>query len=206
MGVGNVRIIITNVYAPTAPISVMRWWKSQMTVNRLRIEDQVLCNAMGVGNVRIIITNVYAPISVMRWWKSQMTVNRLRIEDPPILVSVVRGRARSVVRGRARSCMRGRSCVVGHAWSVMRGRSCMVVHAWSCMVVRGRARSCVRGRARSVVRGRSCVVVPFCPLRSQHCTVTRTKEGTKERTNEHHIIAPYTPLGWSGSIFFILLR
>ena len=106
---------------------------------------------------------------------------------------VVRGRARSVVRGGARSCVvvrgRARSCAVmrGRAWSVIRGR------AWSCVVVRGRARSVVRGRARSVVRGRA--VVPFCPLRGQHCRAARFAASTavtrtNERTNEQHIITP----------------
>ena len=113
----------------------------------------------------------------------------------------------AAVVGRARSCVRGCACVVGHAWpcvvvrgrscAVVRGRACVVGHAWSCVVVRGRARSVVRGRAWSVIRGRarSCVVVPFCPLRGQHCraarfvastAVTRTNEGT----NEQHLITP----------------
>ena len=67
------------------------------------------------------------------------------------------GRARSVVCGHARSCVHGRSFVV----------------------VRGRARSVVCGRARSVVRGRA--VVPFFPLRGQHCR--DTNELRNERTN-----------------------
>ena len=97
--------------------------------------------------------------------------------------------------------MRGRSCAVGRAWSVVRGRawSCAAVRAWkvmrgsawSCVVVRGRARSCVRGRsfvvvrgrARSVVRGRA--VVPFCPLRGQHCRAAHFAASTAvTRTNE----------------------
>ena len=98
------------------------------------------------------------------------------------------GRARSVVRGRsctvgrARSCVvvRGRACVVGHAWScaVVHGRVCVVGHSRSCVVVCGRAWSCV------VVRGRSCVVVPFFPLRGQHCR--DTNEGTNERTTSNN--------------------
>ena len=46
----------------------------------------------------------------------------------------------------------------------------------------GRACAVVRGRSCVVVRGRSCavdrVVVPFCPLRGQHC----------RGTNEQHLI------------------
>ena len=108
---------------------------------------------------------------------------------------VVCGRARSVVCGRARSCMRGRarSCMRGRSCAVVRGRARSCVHGRSFVVVRGR--SCVVGRGRScaVVRGRA--VVPFCPLRGQHCraarfaastAVTRTNEGT----NEQHIITP----------------
>ena len=73
-----------------------------------------------------------------------------------------------VVRGRSCVVGRARSCTVGCARSCVRGRSCVVVH----------------GHARSVVRGRAwlCVVVPFCPLRGQHC------RGTNERTNEQHLI------------------
>ena len=108
--------------------------------------------------------------------------------------SCVRGRSCVVVRGRARSVVRGRACVVGRAWSVMRGRSCVVGRA--CAVVRGRARSCVRGRSFVVVRGRSgvvgrgrsCVVVPFCPLRGQHCR--DTNEGTNERTTYNNPLNP----------------
>ena len=92
---------------------------------------------------------------------------------PQTNMAAVVGRARScavvcawsVMRGRARSVVRGR------AWSVVRGRACVVGHAWSCVVVRGRSCAVVRGRARS------CVVVPFCPLRGQHC------RDTNERTN-----------------------
>ena len=85
---------------------------------------------------------------------------------PQTNMAAVVGRAWSVVRGRACAVVRGRSCVVGHAWS------CVVVHgrAWSCAA--GRARSCV------VERGWSCAVVPFCPLRGQHC----------RGTNEQHLI------------------
>ena len=60
----------------------------------------------------------------------------------------------AAVIGRARSCVRGRG-----ARSYVRGRSCVVA------------------RARSVIRGRARSVVPFCPLRDQHC------RGTNERTN-----------------------
>ena len=81
--------------------------------------------------------------------------------------SCVRGRSCVVVRGRSCAVVRGSACVVGHAWS------CAVGRAWSCVVVRGR--SCVVGRAWSCAVGRA--VVPFCPLRGQHC------RDTKERTN-----------------------
>ena len=74
-----------------------------------------------------------------------------------------RARSCSVVRGRAWSCV----VVRGRAWS------CVVMRAWS--VIRGRAWSCAVGRARS------CVVVPFCPLRGQHCR--DTNERRNERTN-----------------------
>ena len=95
----------------------------------------------------------------------------------------VRGRAWScaaVVRGRAWSCA---AAVRGRAWScaVVRGPSCVVVlgHAWSYVVVRGSAWS--------------CVVVT-------HCRDARTDGHTDGRTTYN------TPLGWGGSIFFILLR
>ena len=102
---------------------------------------------------------------------------------PQTNMAAVRGRAWSAVHGRARLC------VVVRAWSVVRGRSCAVVrgHAWSCAVVRawsvirGRAWSCAVSYAWSVMRGRSCVVVPFCPLRGQHCR--DTNERRNERTN-----------------------
>ena len=88
------------------------------------------------------------------------------------------------------------AAVVGRAWSCVRGRACAVVHAWSwCVVVSGRARSCavVRGR----VRGRARSVVPFCPLRGQHCRDTneRTKEGTNERTTYNNPLNP-PGVGW----------
>ena len=107
--------------------------------------------------------------------------------------------------GRAWSVMRGRSCVVGHAWSVVRerscarGRVCVIGHAWSCMVVR--ARSCavvrVRGWSCVVVRGRA--VVPFCPLRGQHC------RGTNERTTS---INPLNPpgVGWVNLFYIFKVR
>ena len=138
---------------------------------------------------------------------------------PQTNMAAVVGRARSCVRGRAcavvraRSCVRGRSCAVGRAWS------CAVVHAWSVMhgrawsVVRGRARLCTLVRAWSVIRGRawscvvgrarSCVVVPFCPLRGQHCC--DTNERRNERTTYNNPLNP-PGVGWGGSIFFILLR
>ena len=88
----------------------------------------------------------------------------------------------AAVVGRVRSCVRGRSCVVGRARSCVRGRSCVVVRgrAFSRAVVRGHSWSCavVRGRVRT------CVVVPFCPLRGQHC------RDTNERRNEQHLITP----------------
>ena len=139
---------------------------------------------------------------------------------------VVRGRAWScvVVCGRARSCavVRGRACVVGHSWScvVVRGRawSCVVVRgrAWSCVVVRGRAWSCAVGRAWScaVGRARSCVVVPFGPLRGQHCratrfaastAVTRTNEGTNERTTSNNPLNP-PGVGWVNFFYPIKVR
>ena len=96
---------------------------------------------------------------------------------------------------------RGRSCAVVH------GRACMVGHAWSCAVVRGRA--FVVGHS-CVVHGRawSCVVVPFCPLRGQHCRAARFVASTAvARTNERTTSNnPLNPLGWGGSIFCICLR
>ena len=105
-------------------------------------------------------------------------------------------------------------------WSVVRGRSCVVVRgrAWPCAVVRGR--SCVVGHSWScvVVHGRSCVVVPFCPLRgqhgSQHCraarfaastAVTRTKEGTNERTTYNNPLNP-PGVGWVNFFYPIKVR
>ena len=111
---------------------------------------------------------------------------------PQTNMAAVVGRARSCVVGRARSCVVGRACVVGHAWScavgrawsVVRGRACVVGNSWSFVVVRGRARS--------------CVVVPFCPLRGQHCR--DTNEGRNERTNERTTSSnnPLNPpgVGW----------
>ena len=103
----------------------------------------------------------------------------------------------AAVVGRARSCVRGRSCVV----------------------VRGRARSCVRGRPCVVVRGRSCAVVrgravvPFCPLRGQHCraarfastAVTRTNEQTNERTTSNNPLNP-PGVGWVNFFYPIKVR
>ena len=139
---------------------------------------------------------------------------------------VVRGRSCAVVRGRARSCavVRSWSVMRGRAWScaVVRGRarSCAVVRAWS--VIRGRAWSCVvvRGRSCVVVRGRSCAVVrgravvPFCPLRGQHCraarfaastAVTRTNEGTNERTTYNNPLNP-PGVGWVNFFYPIKVR
>ena len=93
--------------------------------------------------------------------------------------SCVRGRACVVVR--AQSCVRGRACAVVRAWSCVRGRSCVVVHGRSC--------TCVRGRSFVVVRGRSCAVVPFCPLRGQHC------RDTNERTTSNNQLNP-PGVGW----------
>ena len=99
----------------------------------------------------------------------------------------------AAVVGRARSCVRGRSCVVvcGRAWScaVVRGRARSVVHA----------RSCVRGRSFVVVRGRSCAVVPFCPLRGQHC------RGTNERTTSNNPLNP-PGVGWVKKNYPIKVR
>ena len=90
----------------------------------------------------------------------------------------------------------------------------VVGRARSCVV--GRARSCVVGRARScvVVRGRSCVVVPFCKLRGQHCraacfaastAVTRTNEGTNERTTSNNPLNP-PGVGWVKFVYPIKVR
>ena len=120
------------------------------------------------------------------------------------------GHAWSCVVGRAWSVVRGRSCVVGHAWPcvVVHGRAPSVVRgrAWSCAVVRGRARSCVVVRGRACVvghswscavgRARSYVVVPFCPLRGQHC------RGTNERTTSNNPLNP-PGVGW---VNFFCLR
>ena len=143
--------------------------------------------------------------------------------------SCVVGHAWSVVCGRARSCVLGRSYVVvhGRAWScvAVRGRARSVVHGRSCAVVRGRARSCVvvRGRAWSVVRdlARSCAVVrawsvicgrawscvvvrgravvPFCPLRGQHC------RGTNERTTSNNPLN-LPGVGWVNLFYFFKVR
>ena len=91
---------------------------------------------------------------------------------PQTNMAAVVGHAWSCVVGRGRA----RSCVVGHAWS------CVVVRAWSCVVVHGRARSCTVVCAWSVIRGRA--VVPFCPLRGQHC------RGTNERTTSNNPLNP----------------
>ena len=95
-----------------------------------------------------------------------------------------RGRSCAVVRGRAWSCavVRGRACVVGHSWSFV----VICGHSWSCAV--GRAWSCAVGRGRAVLpasRPARQPALPRCPLRGQHCRDTneRTKEGTKEGTN-----------------------
>ena len=95
----------------------------------------------------------------------------------------------AAVVGRARSCVRGRSCVV------VRGS------AWSCVVVRGRARSCVRGRSCVVVCAWSCVVVPFCPLRGQHCR--DTNERRNERTTSNN---PLNPPGVEWVKFFYPIK
>ena len=69
----------------------------------------------------------------------------------------------AAVVGRARSC----AVVVVRAWSVIRGRAWLFV----------------------VVHGRSCAVVPFCPLRGQHCRAARFSASTAvARTNEQHLI------------------
>ena len=91
------------------------------------------------------------------------------------------------------------AAVVGRARSCVRGRS------WSCVVVHGRARSVMRGRAWSVVRGRawSCAVVPFCPLRGQHCR--DTKERTNERTTSNNPLNP-PGVGWVNFFYPIKVR
>ena len=119
------------------------------------------------------------------------------------------------MRGRARSVVRGRACVVGHAWScvVVRGRawSCAVGRAWSCAVVRGRARSCVRGRSFVVVRGRawSCAVGRARSCRSARfaasTAVTRTNEGTNERTTSNNPLNP-PGVGWVNFFYPIKVR
>ena len=82
-------------------------------------------------------------------------------------------------------------------WSVVRGhvRSCAVVRAWP--VMRGHARSVVRGRSCAVVRGRA--VVPFCPLRGQHCR--GTNEQTNERTTSNNPLNP-PGVGWVNFFYF----
>ena len=99
--------------------------------------------------------------------------------------------------------MRGRARVVGHAWSrvVMRGRARSVVRGRSCVVVR--AWSVIRGRARS------CAVVPFCPLRSQHCRAARFAASTAvTRTNERTSNNPLNPpgVGWVKFFYPIKVR
>ena len=127
----------------------------------------------------------------------------------------MRGRARScaIVRGRACAVVRARSCVVGHAWScvVVRGRvwSCAVVRGRARSVVRGRARSCVRGRLFVVVRGRSCAVGRARSCRSAHfaasTAVTRTNEGTNERTTSNNPLNP-PGVGWVNFFYPIKVR
>ena len=80
-------------------------------------------------------------------------------------------------------------------WSVVRGR------ARSCAVMRGRSCTVVRGR--SCVRGRSFVVVPFCPLRGQHCR--GTNERTNERTTSNNSLNP-PEVGWVNFFYFFKVR
>ena len=158
-------------------------------------------NPPGVGWVPLPQTNMAAVVG--RAWSCVVVRGHAW--------SVVRGRVCSVVRGRVRSCVCGCACVVDHAWSyvVVRGR------AWSCVVVRGRARSCavVHGRACVVgyswscvvVRGRSCAVgrgravVPFYPLRGQHC------HDTNERTTSNNPINP-PGVGWVNLFYLFKVR
>ena len=107
----------------------------------------------------------------------------------------MRGRSCVVVRGRARWCVvvRGRACVVGHAWS------CAVVRAWS--VIRGRAWSCAVGRAWSCVVLRSCRAASF----AASTAVTRTNEGTNERTTSNNPLNP-PGVGWVNFCYPIKVR
>ena len=93
------------------------------------------------------------------------------------------------------------SCAVVRAWSVVRGRA--------RSVVRGRARSCVRGRSFVVVRGRSCVVVRGWSCRSARfaasTAVTRTNEGTNERTTYNNPLNP-PGVGWVNFFYPIKVR
>ena len=110
-----------------------------------------------------------------------------------------------VVRGRAWSCAVGRerSCAAVRAWSVMRGRawSCAVGCAWSCVVVR--AWSVIRGRAWSctVGRARSCRSARF----AASTAVTRTNEGTNERTTSNNPLNP-PGVGWVNFFYPIKVR
>ena len=143
--------------------------------------------------------------------------------------AVVRGRAWSVVHGRSCVVVRGSawSCVVvhGRAWScaVVRALSVVRGSAWSCVVMRGRAwsvvraraRSCavvhawsvIRGRARSVVRGRSCAVARSCGRArfAASTAVTRTNEGTNERTTSNNPLNP-PGVGWVNFCYPIKVR
>ena len=93
-------------------------------------------------------------------------------------------------------CVRGRawSCAVGRAWSVIRGR------AWSCAV--GRTWSC------AVVRGRSCRSARFAASTARFAAstaVTRTKEGTNERTTSNNPLNP-PGVGWVNFFYPIKVR
>ena len=111
----------------------------------------------------------------------------------------MRGRARSCAVVRAWSVMRGSawSCAVVRARSCVRGRSCVVVrgHSLSCVVVRGRAWSCAIGRARS------CRSAHF----AASTAVTRTKEGTNERTTYNNPLNP-PGVGWVKFYYPIKVR
>ena len=69
---------------------------------------------------------------------------------------------------------RGRSC------AVVRSRACVVGHAWS-----------PRTTAVPTPPPWSCVVVPFCPLRGQHCR--GTNERTYERTTSNNPLNAWSP-------------
>ena len=77
----------------------------------------------------------------------------------------------------------------------------VVGRARSCVV--GRVRSCVHGRSFVVVRGRARSVVPFCPLRGQHCR--DTNEGTNERTTYNNPLNP-PGVGWVNFFYPIKVR